>query len=401
MSVLKAWHRAVLVIALGGAAVSFLVWSARTDPAISYLPYERGADWIVFPAAVDARAHWYAALDATFRREFTLPHQNLTALLNIRALRRAEVKVNGALVELPVNRNWKNATNVDIAKQLHQGANIIEVRVFNNSGPPALWVVLTTDQLTVRTDQSWEVSFGGSSWRNVVLASAAKIPRPGNPIAGSESTFDATKKLWPFWILLIGIACAAIMLWREGSRKLSLLTLERILLLLLCGLWLLLFWNNTRLLPFHAGFDAGKHLKYIEYIQKNWSLPLPTEGWEMYQPPLYYFIAAVILSLCRLSINDPASVFVLRALGAFFGIGQFVLALLTLRFLFSARTALVGLLLAAFLPMQIYLAHYVTNEVFAAMLATLTIYLCFRVLKNETPRGSQFVLVGLALAQRC
>jgi uncharacterized membrane protein len=77
----------------------------------------------------------------------------------------------------------------------------------------------------------------------------------------------------------------------------------------------------------------------------------------MYQPPLYYCIAAVILSLCKLSTNDPASVLVLRALGAFFGIAQFALIFLTLRLLFSARTALVGLLLAAFLPMHLYLAH--------------------------------------------
>ncbi len=162
-------------------------------------------------------------------------------------------------------------------------------------------------------------------------------------------------------------------------------------------MWLFLFWNNTRLLPFHAGFDSKEHLKYIDYIQQHWSLPSPTEGWEMYQPPLYYFIAAVILSLCKLSINDPASVFVLRALGAFFGIAQFALLFLTLRLLFSVRTALVGLLLAAFLPMHLYLAHYVTNEVLTATLATLTVYLCLRLLKNEKPRAAQFVFVGLAL----
>ena len=95
------------------------------------------------------------------------------------------------------------------------------------------------------------------------------------------------------------------------------------------AMWLLLFWNNTRLLPFHAGFDSKEHLKYIDYIQQHRALPLPTEGLEMYQPPLYYLIAAASLSVCKLSINDPASVVVLRALGAFFGIAQFVLVFLS------------------------------------------------------------------------
>ena len=397
MSAFKPSLRAILVIALGVVAVSWVVWVARTDPAISFLPRERDADWIVFPAAVDARAHWCTSLDATFRREFTLSRQPVTARLNVRPLRRAEVKVNGVSIQLPQNRNWKNVSDIAITDPLREGANVVEVRVFNDNGPPALWLVLSTDQLNVRTDESWQTSFAGSSWRNAALASAAKIPGRGNPVADGERTFDAAKKIWPLWILLIGVACAGIILWRATSKQLTSVTLERIVLLLLSGLWLLLLWNNTRLLPFHAGFDAGKHLKYIEYAQKNWSLPLPTEGWEMYQPPFYYFIAAVILSFCKLSINDPTSVLVLRTLGAFFGIAQFTLVFLTLRLLFSTRTALVGLLLAAFLPMHLYLAHYVTNEVLAATLATLTVYLCLRMLKNETPRAGQFLLIGLAL----
>jgi hypothetical protein len=305
-------------------------------------------------------------------------------------MRRGEVKVNGASAQLPESGNWKKATSVEIAKQLHEGANIVEVRVFNNNGPPALWLVLSTDQLTVRTDQGCEVSFVGSSWLHAALAASTKTPSRGNPLAGGERAFEAAQKLWPLWILLMGIACAEIVLWRAISKHLTSVMLERIVLLVFSGLWLLLFWNNTRLLPFRAGFDSREHLKYIDYIQKNWSLPLPTEGWEMYQPPLYYFIAAVILSFCKLSVNDPASVFVLRALGAFFGIAQFALIFLTLRLLFSARTALVGLLLAAFLPMHLYLAHYVTNEVLAATLATLTVYLCLMALKTKRRAHDNF-----------
>ena len=397
MSALKSWHRAILIALLGGLAVAFLTWIARTDPAISFLPRHRGADWIVCPTPADSRAHWSASFDATFRREFVLPQKPLSARVSLRALRRAEVRVNGASIQIPQNRNWKKVSDVEITEQLREGVNIVEVRVFNPNGPPALWAILSADQLTVRTDQNWETSFAGSSLRNAALASARKVPERGNLVASDESTLDAAKKIWLLWILLIGIASGAIILWRASSNRLKLATSERIVLLLFAGLWLLLFWNNSRLLPFHAGFDFAEHLKYIEYIQKNWSLPLPTEGLEMYQPPLYYLISAAALSAFKLSINDPQSVVVLRLLGGFFGIAQFILVFLSLRLLLPSRAAFIGLLLAAFLPMHLYLAHYVTNEMLAATLATAALYLCLRLLKSEVPRASQFAWLGVAL----
>src|SRR5206468_5225170 len=245
--------------------------------------------------------------------------------------------------------------------------------------------------------QSWEASFAGSSWRHAALAAVAKTPGPGNSIAGGESTFDATKRIWPFWIVLIAIASLAIFISNLSFKNSTARWLEKTLLLVVAGLWLLLFWNNGRLLPFHAGFDSKEHLKYINYIQERRALPPPNEGWEMYQPPLYYLIAAASLSACNLSTNDSTSVLVLRLFGAFLGIAQFVLVFLSLRLLFPVRMAFIGLLLAAFLPMHLYLAHYVTNEMLAAALATATLYLCLRLLNSDTLRASQFVWLGLAV----
>jgi tetratricopeptide (TPR) repeat protein len=385
------------MVAFAGVTISILAWIAWRDPAINFLPYDRRAEWIVFPGAIDAHAHSSASLDATFRREAVLMDQPATARLSVRGMRRAEVKINGVTVRSRSNRNWKEITSIDVAEHLHVGTNLIEARVFNHNGPPALWLILITDQLRLRSDESWEASFAGSSWRYAAPASDAKSPGPGNSIAGGELTLDAIKKLWPFWIVLVAIASVVSFLCNVNSSASTAMWLQRMLLLMLAGLWLLLFWNNARLLPFHAGFDSKEHLKYINYIQEHRALPLPTDGWEMYQPPLYYLIASASLSACQLSINDPTSIFVLRLLGAFFGIAQFVLVFLSLRLLFPARTAFVGLLLAAFLPMHLYLAHYVTNEILAAALATLALYLCLRLLRSETPRASQFAWLGLAM----
>jgi tetratricopeptide (TPR) repeat protein len=79
------------------------------------------------------------------------------------------------------------------------------------------------------------------------------------------------------------------------------------------------------------------------------------------------------------------------------GIAQFVLVFLSLRLLLPVRAAFIGLFLGAFLPMHLYLAQYVTNEMLTATLATAALYLCLRLLKSEVPRASQFAWLGVAL----
>src|SRR5438876_2358717 len=107
MPVFKPRHLVILMVALAGVAMSILAWIAWHDPAINFLPRDRRAEWIVFPAAVDARAHWFASLDATFRREFVLTDQPATARLIVRGMRHAEVEINGVSVRFQSNDNWK------------------------------------------------------------------------------------------------------------------------------------------------------------------------------------------------------------------------------------------------------------------------------------------------------
>jgi tetratricopeptide (TPR) repeat protein len=397
MFTLKPWHRAIWIAGSAAVVVSGLAWIAWNDPAINFLRRGRGAEWIVFPAAIDTDVHSFASLDATFRREFALTDRPTTAPLTVRAMRRAEVKINGVAVRFSPNRNWKKILTAEVAEQLHAGMNVIEARVFDHNGPPALWLALTTDQLNLRSDESWEVSFAGSLWRHAALAAAAKTPRPGNPIANDERTIDGVKKIWPLWIVLLAIASVVTFLWNVSFKQSTARWREQIPLLVVTCLWLLLFWNNGRLLPFHQGFDWKEHLNYINYIQQHRSLPLPTEDWEMHQPPLYYLFAAAGLSACGLSVNNPMSIYVLRCLGALFGIANFVVVFFSLRLLLPARAALIGLLMAAFLPMQLYLAHYVTNELLSAALVTTVLYLCLRLLRTDTPNTLQFVWIGLAL----
>src|SRR4029434_8220595 len=202
MFVFKPSYRALWMATFGGLAISVLGWIAWNDPAINFLRRDTRAEWIVFPAPVDARAHWFASLDTTFRREFVLANQPRTAHLSVRGMRRAEVKINGTPVGFRPDRDWKKVMTADVAGQLHAGTNAIETRVFNHKGPPALLLTLTTDQLSLRSDESWEASLAGSSWRRAALAATTRTPGPRNSIAGGEHTLDAVKKIWRVWICL-------------------------------------------------------------------------------------------------------------------------------------------------------------------------------------------------------
>jgi Flp pilus assembly protein TadD len=168
-------------------------------------------------------------------------------------------------------------------------------------------------------------------------------------------------------------------------------------LLGLCGLaWFVLFWNNAKMLPFHCGYDFKDHIAYIKYIQDHRALPLPNEGFEMFQPPLYYAVSAAALSICRLTIGDNAAVTVLRALTMIFGVANFILVFISMRLLFPGRLVvqMIGLLTAAFLPMQLYLSHYVTNETLAATLVTITICLGLCTFKQQRASILQYLCLG-------
>ena len=119
----------------------------------------------------------------------------------------------------------------------------------------------------------------------------------------------------------------------------------------------------------------------------------------MFQPPLYYIISAVTLSSFGLSVADAAAGTVLRLLTMSFGLAHVVFVFLSLRLLFPKQLGqqLAGLALAAFLPMNLYLSHYVTNETLAALLVSGSVYLCLRILKTGANSWASFCLLGLVL----
>jgi uncharacterized membrane protein len=120
--------------------------------------------------------------------------------------------------------------------------------------------------------------------------------------------------------------------------------------------------------------DEGAHFQYVAYVAREWRLPkfegYAGVGYEAHQPPLYYFLAAVVYMLAG---GEGKAV---RLLSTLCSAGVVWLVWLTLRRLAPERPllALTGMGFAAFLPMHIAIGSAVGNDALTNLLFAATLY---------------------------
>jgi 4-amino-4-deoxy-L-arabinose transferase-like glycosyltransferase len=401
---------AILLLALGTTAARFW-WLCDRNNGIAFLPSSPGAEWIVYPKPPDAMPQQTVLINGVFRYTFTLNTPPERATLTVRALKSAAVVVNGQKpdqLEL-TGENWKSPSTADVTRLLRAGTNDITAYVTNVLGPPALWLRLQTGQQSQGTDERWRVSLAGATWQNARRAAQPPTIRPENILYGGERTMDSVKRVWP---VMAGLcALSLFMVWgasrwlRQRGRQLTASTTDPSARLIY-GLFIIvaiariaLFINNLPQLPRSVGFDANGHEEYIRFIQEKGTLPSANDGWEMYQPPLYYGVSASLLNAVGLSVNENDGLSALRSVNCVVGLVHCWLALLCLRLLFPENPAAqaAGLLIAAFLPPHLYLSQYVTNEPMAGLFATVAFYLCLRALRAEKDDPYLYLGIGTAM----
>jgi tetratricopeptide (TPR) repeat protein len=397
------WLVAVAVSgALGG-----LWWTGNRRAEINYLPGWGSAQWIVYPTAPDMRIHPHLELPSIFKTSFDLKQVPSKAVLKIAAFHRYELVINGTLLGKPLRagKNWKQPDLFELSSQLQPGENRIEIRVSNSNGPPALWLYLDADTLKVSSGEDWQASHAGAIWHTAVLASKPKVVTVGCEISGGDQPWPSLRARWPFLLVCALLSAAGCWLIGGSARnqqapaRWKFWRKDIFPVLLLAGFGGALFANNVGALAPKVGYDADSHLASIRYIQENHSLPLASEGWEMFQAPLYYLLSAKLLSLFSLSTSDSGGILALRILGWCCGVTQIVVVWAALRLLFPRDGAKqrLGLVLAACLPPVLYLSQYVSNEGMAAALASVCLYLCLRMLKQGDMTWRGCAGLGLCL----
>lgn len=215
---------------------------------------------------------------------------------------------------------------LDLSQYLHRGENSVVAHIHNNGGDAQLLFE--------------------SAWSDPVVL----IP----------------SLLILFLLVLLSVV---ILLWLKPAPW-----VHAIVAIFLCALFLRTFYVLST--PYWIrGHDTDGHIEYMDYIEKNNKLPPPNEGWEYWQPPLYYITGAAWLR--------TANMLGLTQQQALFGVqlGSLLLSLLTLGAALAAglqlfpdrkqRTDALPIYfgLIAFFPGLLYLSARINNDVLAAFFA--------------------------------
>ncbi len=391
-----------------------LWWMCARNEAIAFLPERAGAEWIVFPRPAETMPHDVISITVVFRDSFTLTAQPANAALAVCAFKGAAVAINGREVSNTpcADRSWKLPSGAEVAGLLRPGTNVITAWVSNAVGPPALWLRLKSGRFSLGTGEGWQVSLNGDEWRSARRARQPPELQPDSSLQalyGSTRVMDLLKRVWPVEGAFCAVSVALVWglkRWLRHKRMpggtLPTATSTKLiysLLVIVVMARAALFLNNAPQIPPSIGFDVEGHKEYIQFIQQKHTLPLANDGWEMFQPPLYYLVSAVALGGCGCSVGDADAAYYLRAVNGVVGLLHCWVVFLCLRLLFwgNLPAQAAGLLVAAFLPPHLYLSQYLTNEPLAGFLVTVAIYFCLLALRAEQDGLWRPIGIGVAL----
>jgi len=174
----------------------------------------------------------------------------------------------------------------------------------------------------------------------------------------------------------------------------------------LVGFALLLRALYALFTPLWLGPDEHSHLLYIQYVYETHSLPVVRGsmfsgfgGYEYYQPPLYYVVAAVPYWLCELlGVGLYIKVVVLRAFSVLLGILLVVACYRGARLFFEDDTRpLFVAALVATLPSLVMVGSTINNGPLAYLLFTLFLIVLFRGMCRRRDATLAGILLGLAI----
>ena len=404
----RTWAALLLALAVS-ATGALLYFQATRDDASPFFVSTAPAEWILYPMAPVA-VRPKGELETVFTRGFSLERAPERARLTLRMYREGSVAINGAPVPFAASdgARWKSPREGDVASLLRAGENHVEVRVRTRYGPPALWLALEAGDLRLASDESWTASLMGAEETAARLARTPldrwprSAPSPERLAAENPRPLDALRSHAAeigSWFLLGALLALAVSfgLRRQGLTRIPAGLLISAWLLVAC-VWLALFVNNNGL-DGQWGFDAGAHRRYVKVVLQEGRLPLADEGWQTYQPPLYYLLAAGWLKLAGFTGTGQNAVAFLRWLGLAAGVLQALFVLLALRELFPRRP---GLVLCAFvfsmsLPVDLYLFQMITNEAWVAMLSSGALWWTIRMLRQADCSLRDHAILGLFL----
>lgn len=373
------WRRAQLLgaVALVILPLGFVFFRCSASPGIAFIRQSRSAPWLIAPRPVSSYLQQWGRSEVpvdTFTGRFDLESAEGPVHVRVRALRRFRVRMNGSAVREDASDGdrWREETRLDVTPWLQPGRNEIAVEVENDSGPPLLSLSLEGLAEPLAAGPSWWVESGGRTLGfariaddTLPFAASPPGPTPGSALAEHRDT-----ALLLFMIGLLGFLAGRRRLGPRGRAA-----LPALILALSSVAWAGLFAGKWLRIPLTVGFDVHHHLAYVAFLRDHGALPLATDGWSMYHPPLFYAAAAGLAAIGEWTSGVKALPLPLKLIPFLCGLGSVWVAFALARRLFPGdlRVRSFAVLFAAVLPMNLYGAAYFSNEVPHALLVGLAL----------------------------
>lgn len=397
---MSATSRALGRLLRTGCLLAFAVFAVALANALFFsqdVPFLVGGPgpWIAAPRPVDTQL---VAVDPSsppvyvFTRRFDATAGE-TARLRARGLRSLDVVLNGVAFDSNADAGWRIVREFDVASVLRTGRNELRISVANPKGPALLQAELALGERSIVGDADWQV-----------------VPPRGNPVAAARA--DDTRRHPDAFLLpqpgqvlaqhsirfALGLcACIALVVAFDlrGPAWLKRHAVPAAWAFALV-LWLSVFAIKTSALPATMGFDAPAHMQYIELIRTGLRLPLADEGFSTYHPPLAHATTALVAAIFGASPESAQAGVAYRLVSFVSGAACVLFAGLTAALLWrrDERRVAVTILVAASLPVGVYMAAYLGNESMHAAWISAALFVATRILVCERARRSDLVWLG-------
>ncbi len=395
---------AILCLALG------LLAQRCSAPEVAFLFPDAETPWWAAPLPVSAELQQWGRRELPVTR-FTArlprgaaaePGRAGAARLELRALRSFRVARNGRWLreEWSDPAAWRAWQRIELDAPPRDGEDRLAVEVRNPQGPALLQARLALGAGAAAEALHFEVEVEGGARAPAIAADDTRrhplslaTETPGEALRARR---DAIAGLFA-----LGAAGAAL-----GGRSPA---LRRALAgrlwpaLAACALWIGLFLPRFLAIPLEVGFDARHHAAYAEFLLSQRALPLATDGWSTFHPPLFHALSAGLVALGR-ALRGEAPLWCWRLVPFAAGLAHALIAFGLARALAAAGGGLAGraapavaLLFAAVLPVQVYSSAYLSNEPLHACLAGLALWLGARLLLCERASARDCAAAGAAV----
>jgi hypothetical protein len=362
------WQRwpGLALLALVSLVVGLWVWGLAHTPGSPLLVSGGGGAWIRNddPFVLNMRPD--KERQVLFRSFARIPAGASAATLQVEARER----VSGFLDRRPffsaTTGSLTGPRSLRLPEHLPPGDHELVFLVAATHTHPLLKV--NAPALALASDGAWQTSVDGVTWRPALLATEVRAPALQDAFPSSG---QALRQVLPWLALAFGAGLAWIWLQeRRGWRTPEARHVRWVLL----ALWASLAVNNLPKVPPYIGMDILAHLDYVKFIAQHHRLPLANQGWQMFQPPLTYLLAAPLYA-CFPRISDGQALMALRVLPLLSGLLQVEVCYRAVRAVFPGRNGLqiAGTALGGFLPMNLYLSQVFGNEPLAGLLSGLAL----------------------------